>query len=68
MKAAPARVDEVRATLTRWSDVTVWTRAEEEQLILQGMVAKARMQLGLFAAILVVTHIGFVFQKPNLIS
>lgn len=53
--AAPSRVAEVRASLTRWSDVTVWTRAEEETLILQGMVAKARLQLGLFAVILTVT-------------
>ncbi len=55
VRVAPARLQEARATLGRWSDVTVWTRAEEEQLILQGMVAKARMQLGLFAAILIVT-------------
>jgi putative ABC transport system permease protein len=55
VRVAPARRDEARATLARWSDVTVFTRAEEEELILQGMVAKARMQLGLFAAILIVT-------------
>ena len=55
VRVAPARLEEARATLARWSDVTVFTRAEEESLILQGMVAKARMQLGLFAAILIVT-------------
>ena len=55
VRVAPARLDEARGALGRWSDVTVWTRAEEEQLILQGMVAKARMQLGVFAAILIVT-------------
>jgi putative ABC transport system permease protein len=55
VRVAPARLAEVRAALARWSDVTVWTNAEEEQLVLQGMVAKARMQLGLFAAILVVS-------------
>jgi len=55
VRASPARLDEVRAALARWSDVTVWTRAEEEQLVLQGMVAKARMQLGVFSAILVVS-------------
>ena len=55
VRVAPARLDEVRAALDRWSDVTVWTRAEEEQLVLQGMVAKARMQLGVFAAILIVS-------------
>lgn len=55
VRVGPAHIDEVRASLARWSDVTVWTRAEEETLILQGMVAKARMQLGLFAVILIVT-------------
>lgn len=55
VRVAPARVDEVRAALARWSDVSVWTHAEEEQLVLQGMVAKARMQLGVFAAILIVS-------------
>lgn len=55
VRAAPARLDEVRGTLGRWSDVTVWTRADEEELVLQGMVAKARMQLGVFAAILLVS-------------
>jgi len=55
VNAAPARIEEVRQALGRWSDVTVWTRIEEEQLVLQGMVAKARMQLGVFAAILIVS-------------
>jgi putative ABC transport system permease protein len=55
VRATSSRVAEVRASLSRWSDVTVWTRAEEETLILQGMVAKARLQLGLFAVILIVT-------------
>ena len=55
VRVAPARLDEVRARLAGWSDVSVWTHAEEAQLVLQGMVAKARMQLGLFSAILIVT-------------
>lgn len=55
VRAHPARLDEVRATLGRFPDVSVWTREEEEALVLQGMVAKARMQLGLFAAILIVS-------------
>lgn len=55
VRVAPGRLDEVRAALAQWSDVTVWTREEEERLVLQGMVAKARMQLGLFSAILVLT-------------
>jgi putative ABC transport system permease protein len=55
VRVAPSQLDAVKARLSGWSDVTVWTRGEEEQLVLQGMVAKARMQLGLFSAILVVT-------------
>jgi putative ABC transport system permease protein len=55
VRVAPARFDEVRSAIGRWSDVTVWTHAEEEQLVLQGMVEKARMQLGVFAAILIVS-------------
>jgi putative ABC transport system permease protein len=55
VRVAPARLEQVRGALAGWSDVTVWTRAEEEQLVLQGMVAKARMQLGVFAAILIVS-------------
>lgn len=55
VQVAPSRLEEVRAALGQWSDVTVWTRNEEEQLVLHGMVAKARMQLGVFAVILVVS-------------
>lgn len=53
--AAPARLGEVRSRLAAWPDVSVWTREEERQLVLQGMVAKARMQLGVFSAILIVS-------------
>lgn len=55
VRVTPARLDEVRTALATWSDVSVFSRADEEQLVLQGMVAKARMQLGLFSAILIVT-------------
>jgi putative ABC transport system permease protein len=55
VRTTPARLNEVRRAFAGWSDVSVWTRAEEEQLVLQGMVAKARMQLGVFAAILIVS-------------
>jgi putative ABC transport system permease protein len=55
VRVAPARLEEARAAIARWSDVTVWTHADEERLVLQGMVAKARMQLGVFSAILILT-------------
>jgi len=48
-------VAQVQATLARWTDIEVWSRADQDRLVLQGMVEKARMQLGLFAVILVLT-------------
>lgn len=53
--ADPHRVDEVRDTLRRWGDVTVYTQAEEQQLLLGGVVSRARMQIGLFTIILTLT-------------
>lgn len=55
VRAAPSRIEEVKRTLGGWHDVSVWTRRDEDALVLQGMVAKARMQLGVFAAILIVS-------------
>jgi putative ABC transport system permease protein len=55
LEVADARVDEVKQTLGRWPDVTVWTRTDQDGFVLQGMVAKARMQLGVFSVILVVS-------------
>lgn len=55
VRASAARVEEVRSRLAAWPDVSVWTREEERQLVLQGMVVKARMQLGVFSAILIVS-------------
>ena len=55
VRAAPARLEEVKTRLTAWPDVSVWTTEDERQLVLQGMVAKARMQLGVFSAILIVS-------------
>ncbi len=49
------RMDEVRQVLARWGDVSVYDQEEQEQLLLQGVVRKARMQLGLFSAILTLT-------------
>lgn len=51
----PHRFAEVRATLRSWGDVTVYTQAEEEDLLLGGVVQRARMQIGLFTVILTVT-------------
>ncbi len=42
----------VRATLDRWPDITVYTAQEQRDLLLSGMVDKARRQLGLFRILL----------------
>lgn len=51
----PHRVDEVRHIMRSWGDVSVYTQAEEEALLLGGVVQRARMQIGLFTAILTLT-------------
>ncbi len=51
----PARIGEIRAALAAWPDVSVFAAAEEERLLLDGVVEKPRRQLALFAAILLVT-------------
>ena len=50
-----ARLDEVRTALAAWPDVSVYSTTEQERLLLDGVVEKPRRQLGLFAAILVLT-------------
>jgi putative ABC transport system permease protein len=51
----PHRIGEVRATLASWGDVSVYSQAEEETLLLGGVVQRARMQIGLFTVILTLT-------------
>lgn len=43
----------VAATISRWTDVTVYTQQEQRDLLLSGMVDKARRQLGLFRVLLI---------------
>ena len=47
-------VDSVRRTLGTWPDITVYSTPEQKDLLLAGMVDKARRQLGLFRALLIV--------------
>ncbi len=49
-----ADVDSVAATIASWGDVSVFTRAGQEELLVQGMVDKARRQLGMFRALLTI--------------
>jgi putative ABC transport system permease protein len=44
----------VRAILDTWPDITVYSTQEQKDLLLAGMVDKARRQLGLFRALLII--------------
>lgn len=43
----------VRRTLATWPDVTVYSTAEQKDILLSGMVDRSRRQLGLFRALLI---------------
>ncbi len=47
-------IEEVQQTIANWGDVSVFTKAGQEELLLQGMVDKARRQLGMFRALLTI--------------
>lgn len=49
-----ADVEEIRERLAGWQEITVYTTQEQRELLLSGSVDKARRQIGLFTAILVV--------------
>lgn len=51
----PHRLTDVQRTLRSWDDITVYTQAQEEELLLGGVVQRARMQIGLFTVILTLT-------------
>ena len=44
----------VAATIAAWPDVSVHTAAEQRELLLRGMIDKARRQIGLFRVLLIV--------------
>jgi putative ABC transport system permease protein len=47
-------IEEVQQTIANWGDVSVFTKAGQEDLLLQGMVDKARRQLGMFRILLTI--------------
>lgn len=49
-----ADVATVRRTLGNWPDITVYSTQEQKDLLLAGMVDKARRQLGLFRVLLII--------------
>ena len=51
---AGANETAVRRILESWPDVTVYSTQQQKDLLLSGMVDKARRQLGLFRALLIV--------------
>ncbi|MBL8625545.1 MAG: ABC transporter permease [Myxococcales bacterium] len=55
VEVAPHQLAAVRAIVGSWGDVTVYTQAEQEALLLGGVVQRARMQIGLFTVILTLT-------------
>ena len=44
----------VRATLGNWPDISVFSTQEQQDLLLSGMVDKAKRQLGLFRVLLII--------------
>ncbi|MCY2986327.1 MAG: ABC transporter permease, partial [Planctomycetota bacterium] len=44
----------VAATIATWRDVSVFTKAGQQDLLVQGMVDKARRQLGMFRVLLTI--------------
>jgi putative ABC transport system permease protein len=49
-----ANPDAVAATISTWDDVSLFTKAGQENLLLTGMVDKSRRQLGMFRALLTI--------------
>jgi putative ABC transport system permease protein len=45
---------QVAATITTWPDVTVYSQEQQVDLLLSGMVDKARRQIGLFRVLLII--------------
>ena len=55
VQVAPgASMEQVAATISGWSDVSVHTRVEQTEFLLKGSVDKARRQIGLFRVLLTV--------------
>ncbi len=55
VKLAPgADAQKIIATINGWPDLTVYTQAQENDLLVHGLVDRSRRQIGLFRAILVI--------------
>jgi len=60
--SAPHHIDEVRRVIDAWGDVRVFSSDEQRELILQGVVQRAKMQIGLFTLILTLTAAAIVMM------
>jgi putative ABC transport system permease protein len=60
--SSPQRIDQVRRSIDSWGDVRVFTSDEQRELILQGVVQRAKMQIGLFTVILTLTAAAIVMM------
>ena len=49
-----ADIATVRRTLSNWPDITVYSTQEQRDLLLSGMVDKAKRQLGLFRVLIII--------------
>lgn len=49
-----ANIEAVKAKIAGWADLTAFTRMEQNELLLRGVVDRARRQLGLFRGLLIV--------------
>jgi putative ABC transport system permease protein len=47
-------IEHVKRTIDRWPDVSTFTRSQQEDLLLQGVVEKAKRQLGMFRVLLTI--------------
>ena len=55
VRLAPGgKAEAVAATIASWSDVSVFTQAGQEELLLKGMVDRSRRQLGMFRTLLTI--------------
>jgi putative ABC transport system permease protein len=52
--APGASLEAVKGRIAQWKDISVYTNAQQDQLILGGIVEKTRKQIGLFRGLLVV--------------
>lgn len=55
VNVVPHQLDDVRRVISGWGDVTVFSTDEQRDLLLQGVVQKAKLQIGLFTVILTLT-------------